>query len=389
MDERIKVLHIKRRLSSDGATVAELNLASQLKDRVRFDWVLESEEGSQNDWAYKFEDLGSKIFYFSFQQSGALARQKEKIKKYYSFFKTEKYDIIHIDTDSLERVNVLLLAKLTGVSCRIVHSHNSQSEGGKLSRNIIIQKILRKLMGRWSTDKIACSEVAAKWLFPLADCSKVTILKNGINIKRFRFDPLKREKARKELGVQDSFLIGHVGRFSKVKNHSFLVDIFYEISRKDENARFLLIGQGDLEYETQRKVQKLGIEGKVTFLGVTDSVEDYLSAMDVFVLPSLFVGLPLVTVEAQTSGLPCILSDAISKETKITDETRFLPLQDGPVCWAAEILSMKKEGNIKIRENAWKKIVDAGYDIENCSEELYRIYQQKSRYVPDIHREVI
>ncbi len=381
MSDRIKVLHIKGRLSSDGATAVELNLASRLRDRIRFDWILESEEGSQNDWAYKFEALGSRIFYFSFQQSGALSRQINKIKIYYRFFKTENYDIIHIDTDNPGRVNVLFSAKLAGVPCRIVHSHNSRCEGGRLSNNILVQKILRKLMGRWSTDKIACSDVAATWMFPVDDCPNVTILKNGIDTKRFQFNPLKREKIRKELRVQNCFLIGHVGRFSKQKNHSFLIDIFYEIVKKDKTARLLLIGQGELKEEIHLKVQELGMEKQVIFLGVTDHVEDYLSAMDVFVLPSLFEGLPLVMIEAQTSGVPCILSENISKETKITDEMKFLSLQDKSSSWVSEILRVKERAHDRDRKNAWKKIVDAGYDIVDSSEELYKIYQKNNRNV--------
>ena len=201
---------------------------------------------------------------------------------------------------------------------------------------------------------------------------KVSVLKNAIDIKNFCFSEETRKKYRQELGIDDQLLIGHVGRFQTQKNHDFLVDIFYEISKKDSSAKLLLVGEGPLQEKIKDKVAGLGITDCVIFAGVRDDVANLMQAMDVFLFPSLFEGLGIVLVEAQAAGLPCVASKTvIPEEVRLTEEFEFIDLEESAQVWAERVLGIKGTEN---RLDGQDKVLKAGYDIKTSAKELETFY---------------
>ena len=208
--------------------------------------------------------------------------------------------------------------------------------------------------------------------FVFGNKEEFCIYNNAIDAKRFGYDINKRVQARKELKISDDvFVIGHIGRFNTQKNHTFLIDIMSEINKKDPKAVLLLIGEGDLEEHIKNKVDELGLENNVMFLGVRSDVDRLYQAMDVFVMPSLFEGLPVSGVEAQAAGLKCIFSDTITEQTMLTSNVEFISLDRGTAIWADEILKWYKGYDRRDQINIIER---AGYDIKKQAKQLQNFY---------------
>lgn len=284
--------------------------------------------------------------------------------------KKRHYDIIHVNTGSVW-VNAVMLsmAKRHGVIRRIAHSHNAVEK--QAPKKKIQEAVFRNILHSATTHFAACSRKAAEFLFE-RDAKKARIIRNTIQTKDYSFSMEKRNSCRKELGFSDSFIVGHVGKFNQQKNHSFLIEVFREIVKQDSSARLLLVGTGELLEEIHQKVLAYKIEDKVCFTGATTEVSKYMCAMDVFVLPSLFEGLPIVGIEAQTSGLPCFFSDTITRETVLGGDCAFLSIDDSPQQWAEAILKAKL--NVYNRKDAWKKTVEQGYDVSNMRQMIIELY---------------
>ena len=217
--------------------------------------------------------------------------------------------------------------------------------------------------------------MAGEWLFTKKQIenNKVKIINNGIDVKRFTFNTEKRQEIRTKLNLNDEQIVfGHIGRFGEQKNHTFLIDIFEEIYKNEKNAILLLVGNGELEDSIKESVKQKGIDNQVIFYGITNKTDYLFSAMDIFLLPSLFEGNPVVGVEAQTSGIKCFFADTITKKANITDLVTFIPLEEGAKKWAEIILKNKNYE----RQEQTKNIVKAGYDIENISKTLKEIYMR-------------
>jgi len=225
----------------------------------------------------------------------------------------------------------------------------------------------------------ACSEYAGRWLFGnrLYDSGRVEIINNAIDLTRFRYDHQAREAIRVELNIMDKFVIGHVGRFMKQKNHTFLIDVFKQIHMQDSNAVLLLVGEGELEQAVRDKVERLKLADCVFFLGIRSDVHKLFSAMDVFLLPSLYEGLPVVGIEAQSSGLPIAASDTVTKEAKLTKDFMFISLEQSAKEWATRILKTHTLKPLCVsRESVTEQIADAGYDIGSAAERLLHFYKK-------------
>ena len=252
-----------------------------------------------------------------------------------------------------------------------MHSHNSGFEiNVSLARRILIafNKILLSMS---VTDRFACSKRAGQWMF---GDEKFTVINNAIDCNQFRFDPKIRAEMRRKLGLEKNFVLGHVGRFTFQKNHSFLIDVFNGAVKKFPDLILLLIGDAveDQKFldEARRKVGEYGLENRVKFLGLRTDVRDLMQAMDCFVLPSRFEGLPMVGIEAQAAGLPCLFSDAITRELEITrGSVQFIPIDriDG---WIEGIGAARRIARRDTRE----EIAAAGYDIEREIERLEKFY---------------
>lgn len=288
-----------------------------------------------------------------------------------AFFKINQYDVVHIHSGSTSILALVsYYAKHSGVKKVIVHSHSA----GNI--NNYKKKILRLICGtimHFNVDLyLACSDNAAKDKFgDTITKNKVIIIKNGIDIQRFSFNKGVRKKIRNQLNIMDNqLLIGQVGRFSDEKNHDFTLKIFREILRIKPNSNLLFIGDGNLKDYVRQKAIAMQLEENIIFTGVVNNVEDYLCAMDVFVLPSKFEGMPLVGIEAQANGLPSFVSDVCSPDLKMTNNFNFLSLKLSPEAWAKYILKGKRE-NYELSCNEIKRL---GYDINSTAFILRKIY---------------
>ena len=191
-----------------------------------------------------------------------------------------------------------------------------------------------------------------------------------MDLEKYKFDEIERQRTREKYELENKFVIGHVGRFSYQKNHDFLIDVFYEIIKRNPNAMLLLIGYGELEQKIKEKVLRLGLDPNVIFIGKTEDLAKYYNAMDCFVLPSFYEGLPVVGIEAQAFGLPCVFSSEITPETKILDTCSFLSLEESADIWAERILQNQ---NLKRNDNN-ELIKSAGYDLKEEVRKLTNYY---------------
>lgn len=289
--------------------------------KVQFDFICD--EDSTRIPYDEIKKLGGRVFLVPKYQN--LPKYLKALEK---LFKENQYRIVHANLSTLS-VFPLYVAKKVGVPIRIAHSH-STSNPKEWKRNLI-KNILRPFSKRYATDYFACSELAGRYLFgnKAFDQGKVKIIHNAIDIEKFKFDEVARKKLRKEFGIKDStIVIGHVGRFVQTKNHTFLVDVFKKYHEKKPDSKLLLIGIGPLENQIKDKIRKLDLVDSVIFLGQRDDINKLYSVMDIFCLPSLYEGLPVVGVESQAAGLPIIFSNGVSHEAIISKNAKIVPSQE-------------------------------------------------------------
>ena len=256
-------------------------------------------------------------------------------KRLSKYLKNNNYDTVYINTGNVFPMAIAAkAASKTGIKNRIVHSHN----GGVYSaKNRILKAISTHTIRVCPTSYLACSKLAAEFVFPKECVEKTIVVPNGIELEKYRFNPDLRNTLRKEYGLDDCCVVGHVGAFIEQKNHTFILDIAREIKETGKNVKFVLIGEGPFQEKTKNKVKEYGLESSFKFVGRSDCVEAWLCAFDIFILPSIFEGLPVSAVEAQASGLPCILSDTITGEVDLTEDVFYLSINNGAKLWADKI----------------------------------------------------
>lgn len=358
---------------TNGATIFEYRISEFLKDENIFFDYLVTEEATEEE-IQRYRKVDSHLYKLPIDNTHGLLIRELKINfQYYKFFKNHDYKIVYADTENALRSIHLLMARLAGVPVRVVHSHNTglQTES-KMSRRI--SRWLRGFFLFSATDYFACSDLAAEWLFPkqIYKRKKYSVLKNGVNLDMFRFDPGIRVKMRMEAGIDMGLVVGNVGRFMPQKNHRFLIDIFYELLKRKKDAVLLLIGDGPLRRDIEKYVEKKGLSDKVLFVGNVENVSQYLQMMDIFVMPSLFEGLPITGIEAQASGLPCLFSDTITKELAITPLVEYCSIQENAAIWAEHIVKFYENVD---RKDVSNDIIDAGYSINSTVNWLNRFYR--------------
>lgn len=319
----------------------------------------------------KIESLGGKVF--SFNKPFEPGKSRFNIcGTLDEFFKHNKYDVVHVHSGSISIFGIYAYyAKKHGVKKVIVHSHSSIEK--KSLKNKILRYVCNLVLRNNVDVYCACSKVAGESKFiDSVVKDKLIIIKNGIDVEKFKFDVRKRVELRNLLNIQgDEFVVGHVGRFSDEKNHTFLIDIFNEVVKLRPLSRLMLIGSGELESTIKEKVKFLDLEDNVLFIGNVNNVYDYYQAMDCFVLPSKFEGLGMVGIEAQCSGLPCIVSDGCPEELRVTEKLEYLSLGSVPTKWAEMLL----EKNHIIREDSSGEIVDAGFDASELMISINKLYK--------------
>ena len=276
------------------------------------------------------------------------------------------YDAIHINMLSAANILPVFAGRFTKTKV-IVHSHNSGTPSG-FSRKVL--HYINKPLLNFADIYLACSNLAGRWMF---GNKQFTVISNAIDLTVFNVNNDKRSKYRKELGLSENdYVIGHVGRFAEQKNHAFIIETFLELQEKSKNYKLLLVGDGELKESIINKFAELGLSDSVIFTGNVSNVQDYMQAMDLFILPSLFEGLPVTGVEAQACGLPCVFSDTITTEIKITDNVEFASL-DNKDKWIETIekmIALPKADNTE-------KIRAAGYDIRDTAKKLEEIYMNR------------
>lgn len=358
-----RVLHVINGLNRGGGESFIMNLYRNIdKEKFQFDFLLRNE----NDNVYEEEvrRLGSKIF-FTASFPKHFLKNIIQVKK---FFKIHNdYDVVHIHANSLFYIVPIIYAKKYGIKKIIMHSHNT-SGANKIVN--FIHYMFRPYVNKSVTKRLACGQEAGEFMFG----KKVyKVVKNSIDVKKFLYSEDARKDIRQRLDIEGKYVIGHVGRFVEQKNHDFLIDIFYEISKKNKDAVLLLVGTGPLYEKIQKKVQMLKLEKKVFFIGDRGDVEKIMSACDIFLFPSLFEGLGIVLVEAQASGLRCIYSDVIPSDVKLIPSMESVSLNESAEVWADKVLA--KVVNIE-RAKQNEIVAESSYGIENLVNSMQDIYMQ-------------
>lgn len=291
-------------------------------------------------------------------------------------FKNNKYDIVWSNKVDLYHVEVLDAAKKAGVKKIILHSHNSSNmwQGIKGIRHQILHCYNKKRVSEIASDFWTCSDEASQWLFDqrLLKENKIVLINNAIDTEMYKYNQKIRDEKRLELGISNSMVIGLVGRLQYQKNPKFALEIFDEYYKKNHNSSFLVVGTGELQDDLKKYASLLDSKERIQFLGVRSDVPELMQAMDVLLLPSRFEGLPMVSVEAQASGLPVYASsEGVTQQANIANLIRYLPLEKGSEFWASEIYNTSFD-NTK-RKDAYKIIQEKGFDLFQNAKRIYSI----------------
>lgn len=304
---------------------------------------------------------------------------KNRLLKQFYFFSNVRrlvkdggYSAVHIHAGAASVLIVpALAAKMAGCKKILLHSHATNVDGDHRTVRLILHLLCRRWLKHLGTDFLTCSDLAGKWMYPNVKAENVVMINNGIDLEKFRFSEATRTKFRTDLSLEGKFVVGHVGRFAYQKNHDYLIDVFKAVADREHKAVLLLIGEGDLEDAIRQKVAGLGLSDRVIFYGVSHTVNELFQAMDVFALPSHFEGLPIVGIEAQASGLPCVLSDQITRETDVTGVVDFLPITPEAVSsWADKILANRTTNRAAAADTLRK----AGFSIADTVSRIWQLY---------------
>ena len=362
MSEPIRVLQVVTYMGRGGLETMLMNYYRNIdRNKVQFDFLTHRDE--RWDYDDEIESLGGKIYHLPklnpFSKSYLNALDK--------FFKEHKeYQIVHCHQDCLSGV-VLKVAKKNGVRFTIAHAHSaSQDKNLKYFIKVLAKKNIKK----YSDKMFACGEEAGKWMF---ETDNFEVLNNAIDTDLYTYNKEKADKVKKEFGIENKFVIGHVGRCNYPRNHKFIIDVVNEVQKVKEDSVLMLVGDGDLRAEIEQKVQDLGLSDKVIFTGVRSDVNELMQGMDMFLFPSLYEGLPVTMVEAQASGLKCIISDKVPLECKMTENVEVVKLEESPQKWAKEVLKYEKYE----RQNTKEEIVKANFDIKANAKYLQEFYLNK------------
>ncbi|WP_423409231.1 glycosyltransferase family 1 protein [Heyndrickxia sp. MSNUG] len=360
----IRILHVVVNMNRGGAETLLMSLYRNIdRSKIQFDF-LTCKEGVFDQ---EITELGGKVHRISYVSDVGHFKYAQSLEE---FFKSPPtYKIVHSHLDKMSGL-VLKIAKKTGIPVRISHSHNTSSEGGAAAK--LYKWYMGQFINSYATNYFACSSLAANWLFS-KKAESAFILKNGIDINQFIHSPKIRRMVRDEFNLsQNAVVFGHVGRFAHQKNHEFLIEIFAQFCKDEENSVLMLVGDGPLRKEVEKKILDLNIVEKVKLLGVRNDIPRLLQAFDFFLFPSLHEGLPVSLIEAQGAGLPCLISDHISREVDMgMGLVEFLPLNKQRV-WVDHIknrLSSKNQRDVDLNP-----LKQQGYYIKEAANQLEDFY---------------
>lgn len=364
-----RILHVIGSLNNGGSQVVVMNLFQNVDlTKLQFDFIID--RPTELFYADEVRRLGGKIYVLpAFNIRNIFCYKKE----WSNFFENHpEYKIIHGHVRSTA-VIYLGIARKFGLTT-IVHSHSTTSGRGFKA---LIKSLLQYPL-RYKVDYLfACSRMAGEWLYGKKACKKdnFMIINNAIDFDKFAFKENIRLKIRSSLHLDGKFIIGHVGRFHIAKNHAYLLDIFAGIHKLRDNAVLILIGDGLLREEIEAKIASLNLKDSVYLLGYRSDIAKFMQAMDVFVFPSIWEGVPVSVIEAQAAGLPCYISDAITKEVCITPYIKQLPLSTSAATWAEQIVNTERVN----REEGYKYIKESKYDVKVTADKLVKFYEGLER----------
>ncbi|NJP39909.1 glycosyltransferase family 1 protein [Oscillospiraceae bacterium HV4-5-C5C] len=353
----LRVLQVVDRMDRAGQETFIMNVYRHLdRSSIQFDFVEFTDTPA--DYDPEITNLGGRIYRLPPKGKQLLA----SMKALRTLVAEQGYKIVHRHYSNSTMYFELLAARQGGADCLIAHSHNSTQFNTKLLHQLCRNPLYR--ITRWH---LACSEAAGLWMF---GNHPFDIIPNGIDLELYHFDAQKRAAKRLELGLGPELLIGHVGRFTTVKNQAFILSVFQRFLELEPSAQLLLVGEGEDRDDITSLAQSMPLKGHVIIPGSRSDVPDLMMAMDAFIMPSLYEGLPLTLVEAQATGLPCLVADTISQEAKLTDKLSYMSLQEGPQIWAGQLRQLARQPRLDQTE----AIRRAGYDIKEVSQRLTYLY---------------
>lgn len=371
MNTRIKVAEFISRLEFGGVEAMLLNYTTHFQHPEQFDLHIITQDINDENCIRQFKDAGYTVHIVTHKRKSIA----KNVREVYRILKQEQFDVVHSHM-TLMNFYVLFMSRMLNVRTRISHSHNA-------FKITSLQKKLFLPIVRWLNKKVAnvwmaCGYEAGEFLFGKKEMDRgnVIILNNAIDETLFKYNETARNKIRKKLEINNEYVVGHIGRFMEQKNHVFLVEVFARVLQVIPDAKLLLIGAGDLQEDIRKKTMELNIAKSIFFIGNITNPQDYYQAMDVFVLPSLFEGLPVVAIEAQAAGLKCIVSNNVDRRCKITPNVEFLPVQKEDYdLWKEHIVLSRK---MKRDSNVINHVVSSGYSITHEAKKLENLYLCKT-----------
>ena len=357
----VRVLQCVNNMHRAGLETMLMNYYRNIdRNCIQFDFL--THRPFKSDYDEEIEELGGKIY----RAPRLMPQNYSSYFKYMKEFFAEhpEYKIVHSHIDSMSYLP-LLAAKRADVPIRIAHSH---STGIDLDFKYPLKQYFRYQICNVATHRFACGIDAGEFLFR---GKEFTLIPNAVDSERFIYDEALRMRKREELGISNQLVVGHVGRMSYPKNHEFLLQLFAELLKVRSDALLILVGTGEKENDIKNMVSRIGIEPSVIFLGNRSDVNELYQAMDIFVLPSRFEGVPLVGVEAQFAGLPCLFSDGVPKELSFSDTCRFRSLSDSISDWVKDILELTSTAHRDVAA-----VHSSPYDIKGAVTVLCDMYMK-------------
>lgn len=372
MSEPIRILNLFTIMNRGGAETMVMNYYRAIdKSKIQFDFMVHRQErGAYDD---EIEAMGGRIFRMCPIYPQHLFKYQQMLREF--FDNHPEYQILHSHMSELGYF-AFKEAIRHDVPVRICHAHSSPNfkiESFKEKLKVLPREILARGMRKLSTDFFVCSKIAGDWLFGKKNENKFIMMNNAVNASSFVYDKKTADKIKSEMKWKNKIVVGHVGRLIIPKNHTFLIDIFQQFHVKHPQSILVLVGDGDQRENICNKIKKLNLEDSIILLGFRSDTANLYKAFDIFVFPSLYEGLPVSLVEAQSAGLSCIVSNTISTQAQILPNYSILSLKDSPEIWVNE---MEKHLHDK-RENTIVNIKKAKFDIYSNAEWLTNFYQNK------------
>ena len=375
----IRVLQVFTSMGRGGAESMIMNYYRKIdRNKVQFDFLVHRTNRAAFD--DEIEQLGGKIYRLSPINPLFPKKYYEELRDLFS--NNNQYSIIHSHLNTFSTFP-LKIAQEFNIPTRIAHAHIAMNPisirtAFKNKANSIdtIKKIiklqLRRRIHKYSTHNFSCGEKAGKWLFGAV--KNVYIMNNAIDSEKFTYDSVRSKKLKKEFKLDNSIVLGHIGRFTYQKNHKYLLTIFAEILKNNLNYKLVFIGDGPLQDRIKEEANNLGISNNILFLGVRTDIPDLLQMIDIFIFPSFYEGLPVTLIEAQAAGLKILASDAITQEVALTTNISFLPIHTNPKTWADKIIEL---GTVQ-KKNEIELIKKGNYDILENTRKIEHFYTNRN-----------